>query len=45
MPKKKPTADGDAVQRFESALRKALNTQPEAPRKKAKMKAKKKRAR
>jgi len=40
MPKKK--TDAETLQRFESALRKALNTPPEAPRKKAKTKRKKK---
>jgi hypothetical protein len=43
MTKKKPeTADREAAERFERALRKALNTPPDAPRKKAKARRKKK---
>jgi len=38
MPRKKPAPDPEAVQRFEAALRKALGTPPEEPRKKAKTK-------
>lgn len=45
MPKAKKTDEAATLERFEGALRKALNTPPENPRKKAKKKTAKKRAR
>jgi hypothetical protein len=40
MPKKKTEPDAATVERFERALRNALNTPPETPRKKSKRKKK-----